>query len=50
MTTDILKRASEEVVKSPEAEQRAFAAWILDELVSEQRWAKLLQDSQEVLS
>jgi hypothetical protein len=50
MATDMLKKAFAEAAKLPEAEQRAFAAWILDELASEQRWAKLLEESQEELS
>ncbi len=34
----------------PEEDQRAFAARILDELVSEQRWNKAFANSQEQLA
>jgi hypothetical protein len=39
-----------EIEKLPPAEQNQFAAWILEELHSEQRWSKLFTDSSDVLS
>jgi hypothetical protein len=39
-----------EIEKLPPAEQNQFAAWILEELHSEQRWSKALAKSSEVLS
>lgn len=39
-----------EIEKLPPEEQREFAAWILEELHSEQRWSKLFAKSTDVLS
>ena len=39
-----------EIEKLPPAEQNQFAAWILEELHSEQRWSKLFAKSSDVLS
>ena len=39
-----------EIEKLPPAEQNQFAAWILEELHSEQRWAKLFAKSGDMLS
>jgi hypothetical protein len=39
-----------EIEKLPPAEQNQFAAWILEELHSEQRWSKLFADSSDMLS
>ena len=39
-----------EIEKLPPAEQNQFAAWILEELHSEQRWAKLFGQSGDVLA
>ncbi|MEW5828328.1 MAG: hypothetical protein AB1846_05505 [Chloroflexota bacterium] len=39
-----------EIEKLPPAEQNQFAAWILEELQSEKRWAKLFAKSGDVLS
>ena len=39
-----------EIEKLPPAEQSQFAAWILEELHSEQRWSKLFAKSSDVLS
>jgi hypothetical protein len=38
-----------EIEKLPPAEQNEFAAWILEELHSEQRWSKLFAESGDVL-
>ena len=47
--TRLLEEAFEEVSKLPEGEQDAIAAWLLQELASEQRWQKLLAESQDML-
>jgi len=39
-----------EIEKLPPAEQNEFAAWILEELHSEQRWSKLFAKSRDILS
>lgn len=39
-----------EIEKLPPAEQNQFAAWILEELHSEQRWSKSFAKSSDVLS
>ncbi|MCC6297992.1 MAG: hypothetical protein IT314_01750 [Anaerolineales bacterium] len=39
-----------EIEKLPPTEQNEFAAWILEELHSERRWAKLFAESADVLS
>ncbi|MBV6450135.1 MAG: hypothetical protein MHPDNHAH_00856 [Anaerolineales bacterium] len=39
-----------EIEKLPPAEQNEFAAWILEELHSERRWAKSFAESADVLS
>ncbi|MDZ4764369.1 MAG: hypothetical protein SGI73_07420 [Chloroflexota bacterium] len=48
--TQLMERALAAITKLPETEQDAFAAWILDELASEQRWADLFARSQAVLA
>ena len=45
-----LELAFSEIEKLPPAEQKEFAAWILEELHSEQRWVKLFAESSDVLS
>ena len=45
-----LELAFAEIEKLPPAEQNEFAAWILEELHSEQRWAKLFAESGNMLS
>jgi len=45
-----LELAFAEIEKLPPTEQNEFVAWILEELHSEQRWAKLFAKSGEVLS
>ena len=45
-----LELAFSEIEKLPPAEQNQFAAWILEELHSEQRWAKLFAKSSDMLS
>jgi hypothetical protein len=42
--------AFSEIKKLPPTEQNQFAAWILEELHSEQRWAKLFAKSSDMLS
>ena len=45
-----LELAFAEIEKLPPTEQNEFAAWILEELHSEQRWAKLFAESSDLLS
>jgi hypothetical protein len=45
-----LELAFAEIEKLPPAEQNEFVAWILEELHSEQRWAKLFAKSGDILS
>ena len=45
-----LELAFAEIEKLPSTEQNEFAAWILEELHSEQRWAKLFAESSNMLS
>ena len=45
-----LELAFAEIEKLPPTEQNEFVAWILEELHSEQRWAKLFAKSSDVLS
>ncbi len=46
----MLELAFAEIEKLPPAEQDEFVAWILEELHSEQRWAKLFARSRDILS
>ena len=43
--TRLLEEAFAKVSKLPEGEQDAIAAWLLQELASEQRWQKLFAES-----
>ena len=45
-----LELAFSEIEKLPPAEQNEFVAWILEELDSEQRWAKLFAKPSDILS
>ena len=45
-----LELAFAEIEKLPPTEQDEFAAWIQEELHSEQRWAKLFAESSDILS
>jgi len=45
-----LELAFSEIGKLPSADQNEFAAWILEELHSDQRWGKLFTKSGDVLS
>jgi hypothetical protein len=45
-----LELAISEIEKLPPDEQNQFAAWILEELHSEQRWSKIFAKSSDVLS
>ena len=44
-----LEVAFTEIQNLPPADQNEFAAWILEELHSEQRWAKLFAESSDLL-
>ncbi len=48
--TELLRKAIEELERLPEPDQEALAAWLLDELKAEQRWAELLAASPETLA
>ena len=45
-----LELAFAEIEKLPPPEQNEFAAWILEELHSEQHWAKLFAETSDLLS
>ena len=45
-----LELAISEIQKLPPADQNEFAAWILEELHSEKRWAELFAKSSDMLS
>jgi len=45
-----LELAFSEIEKLPPAAQNEFAAWILEELHSDQRWEKLFVGSSDLLS
>ena len=45
-----LELAISEIQKLPPADQNEFAAWILEELHSERRWAELFAKSTDMLS
>ena len=47
--TSVLEAALAEVAKLPPEEQDALASLLLDEIKSEQRWAKSLAQSQNLL-
>ena len=50
MMTGLLEKAFAEAAKLPEGEQEALAAWILEELASEQRWEQAFAGSIELLA
>ena len=47
--TSVLEAALAQVAKLPPEEQDVLATLLLDEMQSEQRWAKTLAESQSVL-
>lgn len=46
----LMEKAMAEAAKLPEAEQEAFAAFLLAELESERRWDDLFSRSQDMLA
>lgn len=48
--TKLLEKAVVAVSKLPEKDQDAIAAFVLDELASEERWAKAFAGSQDALA
>jgi hypothetical protein len=48
--TDLLQKLIDEVSQLPPDEQDTFAAWMLEELRSEQRWNDLFARSQDTLA
>jgi 16S rRNA C967 or C1407 C5-methylase (RsmB/RsmF family) len=47
--TELLQKVIEQVSQLPPDEQETFAAWMLEELRSEQRWNELFARSQDLL-
>ncbi|MCI0332411.1 MAG: hypothetical protein L0228_04215 [Planctomycetes bacterium] len=47
--TNLLQKAFDEASRLPANEQDTFAAWMLEELRSEQRWNDLFARSQDLL-
>ncbi len=47
--TRLLEKAFTQVSELPQKEQDTFAAWILEELASEQRWDELFANSTAAL-
>ena len=50
MVAQLVEKAFAEVTKLPEQEQKAMAAWILEELAAERRWGEALAGSEAVLA
>jgi hypothetical protein len=50
MMTALLEKAFSEAAKLSEVEQDEFAAWMLEELASEERWEKSFAESQDILT
>ena len=48
--TELLQKVIDEVSQLPPDEQETFAAWMLEELRSEQRWNELFARSQDMLA
>jgi len=48
--TELLQKVIDEVSQLPPDEQDTFAAWMLEELRSEQRWNELFARSQDMLA
>jgi hypothetical protein len=48
--TKLLEKAFSTASKLPEKDQDAIAAFVLDELASEERWAKAFESSQDTLA
>lgn len=48
--TPLLQKVIEQLTRLPEREQDIVAAWILEELKSEQRWEELFAASQDKLA
>lgn len=50
MKTKLLEQAFAEAARLPEREQEDLAAWILEEIASEERWEIVLTDSEDALA
>jgi hypothetical protein len=48
--TTLLEQAFAEAAKLPAQEQDSLAAWLMEELRSERRWAQLFASSEDVLA
>ncbi len=47
--TRLLEKAFEEVSQLPEIEQNAIARWLMEEVIAEKKWAKLIAESEDAL-
>jgi len=47
--TELLEKAFAEAAKLPEEDQNELAAWILEELASEQRWEEAFAKTHDAL-
>ncbi len=47
--TRLLEKAFEEVSQLPEIEQNAIARWLMEEVIAEKKWAKLVAESEDAL-
>ena len=50
MVTPLLEKTIAEITKLPEQEQNTLAAWILEELESEERWQQAFDASGDILT
>lgn len=48
--TKLLENAFDEASRLPETEQNALARWLLEELASDKKWARLFAESEDVLA
>ena len=47
--TKLWEKAFEEASKLPEAEQNALARWLIEEVLAEKKWEKILTESEDIL-
>lgn len=47
--TKLLEKAFEEAARLPELEQNALAKWLLEEIHSERKWARIFAESEDAL-
>jgi hypothetical protein len=46
--TELVQKMISEISKLPEQQQDSLAAWILEELASDQKWTELFDNSQDI--